>query len=395
MSVVWKSVQHWLADTRLARQVTEAVYGAHSRRHLARFDLSAPERCQLRTLLGLLHQARHTRFGRDHDFRRVRTVADFRRLVPLRTPGDLWRSYHQPAGPQLGGTTWPGPVVPAVSVNGRPRPLLLSATLQAARRAAWTTALALVAHHRPRVPLFAGPALFLGDGVTAADLPRALRPYALCQPAGPDFAMRLLAEHVARQPLTLLAGPADRLHQLLDHVKSAAGEGDLSRIWPGLAAVFYTPRSPSASADRLRFAVGEGPLLLETAFRPEGPLAVEDPRRGGLRLLPDHGVFFEFVPAEEADQPHARRFGLHDSEPGGLYELALTTPAGLWACRSGLTVRLERQGPPLVRFVEPVPARTDERFTTLPAPRPQSADSPAALPENFVRSPWSVPADRG
>ena len=141
--------------------------------------------------------------------------------------------------------------------------------------------------------------------------------------------------------------------------------------------------------------VGEGPLLLETAFRPEGPLAVEDPRRDGLRLLPDHGLFFEFVPVEEANQPHARRFGLEEAEPGALYELALTTPAGLWACRVGLTVRVERQGPPLVRFVEVVPARSDERFTTLPAPRPQSADSPAAPPENFVRSPWSVPADRG
>jgi hypothetical protein len=393
--VGWKSVQHWLADARLARQVTEAVYGAHSRRHLARFDQLAPARCQLRTLLRLLHQARNTRFGRDHDFRRVGTVADFRRLVPLRTPADLWRAYHQPAGPHLDGTTWPGPVVAAVPLNGRPRPLLLSAALQAARRAAWTTALALVAHHRPRAPLFAGQALILGEGITAADLPGAIRPYALCQPVGPDFALRLLAEQVARRPLTLLAGPAERLVPLLEHVRRAAGQSDLTHVWPGLVAVLYTLRSPAASANRLRAAVGEGPLLLETAFRPEGPLAVEDPRRGGLRLLPDHGTFFEFVPAEEADRPHARRFGLDDAEPGALYELALTTPAGLWACRSGLTVRLERQGPPLVHFVEAVPARTDERFTTLPAPRPQSADSPAALPENFVRSPWSVPADRG
>ncbi|HZY88479.1 MAG TPA: GH3 auxin-responsive promoter family protein [Gemmataceae bacterium] len=369
----WKSVQDRLADTRLARQVTEAVYGAHSRRHLARFDQSAPARCQARTLLGLIHRARGTRFGRDHDFRRVRTVADFRRLVPLCTPADLWRSYHQPT---------------------YPRPFVLSAALQAARRAAWTTALALVLHHRPRSPLFAGRMLFLGEGVTAADLPRVVRPYALCQPGGSDTALRLLAERAARLRLTLLAGPAERLVPLLEYVRNA-GQGDLARVWPNLSAVLYTLRSPAASADRLRAAVGDGPLLLETAFRAEGPLAVEDPRRGGLRLLPDHGVFFEFVPAEEAGRPHARRFGLEDVEPGGLYELALTTPAGLWACRSGLTVRLERRDLPLVRFVEVVPARGDERVTAIPPPHRQTADSPAALPESFVRSPWSVPADRG
>jgi hypothetical protein len=393
--VGWKSVQDWLADTRLARQVTEAVYGAHSRRHLARFDQLAPARCQARILLGLIHQARGTRFGRDHDFRRVRSVADFRRLVPLCTPGDLWRAYHQPAGSDLGGTTWPGPVLSLASANGRPRPLVLSAALQAARRAAWTTALALVHHHRPRSPVFTGRMLLLGDSVSTADLPKALRPYALCPPTAPGVSLRPLAERAAGLPLTLLAGPAELLVPLLEQVKRAAGQYDIGRVWPGLAAVLYTLRSPAANADRLRNVVGEGPLLLETAFRPEGPLAVEDPRRDGLRLLPDHGLFFEFVPVEEANQPHARRFGLEEAEPGALYELALTTPAGLWACRVGLTVRVERQGPPLVRFVEVVPARSDERFTTLPAPRPQSADSPAAPPENFVRSPWSVPADRG
>jgi hypothetical protein len=392
--VGWKSVYDWLADKRLARQVTEAVCGAHSRRHLARFDQSAPARGQARTLLGLIHQARHTRFGRDHDFGRIRSVADFRRLVPLGTPADLWRSYHQSAYPRLGGTTWPGPVLPLASANGRPLPLL-SAALQRARRAAWTTTLALAHHHRPRSPLFAGQALFLGEGVTAADLPRAVRPYALCQAGGSDTALRLLAQRAARLPLTLLAGPAERLVPLLEHVRHAAGQGDLAHVWPGLTAVLYTLRSPAASAGRLRAALGAGPLLLETVFHPEGPLAVEDPRRGGLRLLPDHGVFFDLVPAEEAGQPHSRRFGLDDAEPGALYELALTTPAGLWACRSGLTVRLERQGPPLVCFVEVVPARTDERVTALPPPRPQTGGSPAALPENFVRSPWSVPADRG
>jgi hypothetical protein len=392
--VGWKSVQGWLADKRLARQVTEAVCGAHSRRHLARFDQLAPARCQARTLLGLIHQARHTRFGRDHDFGRIRSVADFRRLVPLSTPADLWRCYLQSAYPRLGGTTWPGPVLPLTWVNGRLLPLL-SAALQRARRAAWTTALALVHHLRPRSPLFAGQALFLGEGVSAADLPRAIRPYALCQAGGSDTALRLLAERAAQMPLTLLAGPAERLVPLLEYVRQAAGQCDLTQVWPRLTAALYTLRSPGSSAGRLRAALGEGPLLLETLFRPEAPVAVEDPRRAGLRLLPDHGVFFDLVPAEEAGQPHARRFGLDDAEPGALYELALTTPAGLWACRSGLTVRLERQGPPVVRPVELVPARTDERVTALPPPRPQTADSPAALPENFVRSPWSVPADRG
>ncbi len=78
-------------------RAAEAAFRAASRRHLARFDRLAPVRCQTRLLLGLIHQAQPTRFGRDHDFRRIRTVADFRRLVPLCTRADLWRQYGQPA----------------------------------------------------------------------------------------------------------------------------------------------------------------------------------------------------------------------------------------------------------------------------------------------------------
>ena len=59
-------IQEWLADTRLARQVTEALLHTCGRRHLARFDRLSAARCQNRILLGLVHRARLTRFGLDH-----------------------------------------------------------------------------------------------------------------------------------------------------------------------------------------------------------------------------------------------------------------------------------------------------------------------------------------
>ena len=42
-------------------------------------------RVQERTLLALVRKARGTRFGRDHGFGSIRSVADFRLAVPLRT----------------------------------------------------------------------------------------------------------------------------------------------------------------------------------------------------------------------------------------------------------------------------------------------------------------------
>ena len=55
---------------------------------------------QERVLLGLVRKARSTRFGRDHDFGSIRSVADFQRAVPTRTYEMLWDEY---LGAQLSG----------------------------------------------------------------------------------------------------------------------------------------------------------------------------------------------------------------------------------------------------------------------------------------------------
>src|SRR5260370_5225575 len=105
-----RSAIQWLADTRLARCVADSLFRCKARRRVVELDQQSVARCQNRTLLGLVHKAHTTRFGRDHDFRRIRNAGDFRRLVPLRTPAELWQEYWQPAYPNVGGTTSPGPI---------------------------------------------------------------------------------------------------------------------------------------------------------------------------------------------------------------------------------------------------------------------------------------------
>jgi GH3 auxin-responsive promoter len=130
----------------------------------------------------------------------------------------------------------------------------------------------------------------------------------------------------------------------------------------------------------------EGGPSVGLLTRPEAPVAVEDARAGGLRLLVDHGVYFEFVPAGQS-----ARLTISEIRPGESYELAVTSPGGWWACRSGLFVAFERTSPPVFRLVEaPVPQTISE-----PASHRRSADTPAALPETSAHIPWSVPADRG
>jgi hypothetical protein len=81
--VFLEALQSWLVSNRLANQATEVILRRRARRFLVDFDHQDPIRAQARVLCGLVHKAKATPFGRDHDFRRIRTPADFRRLVPL------------------------------------------------------------------------------------------------------------------------------------------------------------------------------------------------------------------------------------------------------------------------------------------------------------------------
>jgi hypothetical protein len=74
-----------LVNTPLARRTAEVFARAAGRRHLAALDRTDIVRAQNRILLGLIHAARGTAFGKDHDFPRIRSTADFRRLVPVQT----------------------------------------------------------------------------------------------------------------------------------------------------------------------------------------------------------------------------------------------------------------------------------------------------------------------
>jgi hypothetical protein len=230
-------------------------------------------------------------------------------------------------------------------------------------------------------------------------LPYLLRPYTLAS-------VEMEAERFGGLSVSGLIGSADRLLLLFEIIKQARGKKRIRDVWPQLSAILSTRRPAVVSASQLRAEVGEDVLLLEMVGRAEGPIAVEDPCLGLSRLLFNHGSYFEFVPLDQADEPRCPRFGIEEIELGVPYELALTSPAGLWACRIGRTVCLERRDPPLLHFIElavPQPAgrrrarRTDLALPTtpLPEPHPQNADTPATLPENSSHSPWSILVDQG
>jgi hypothetical protein len=280
------------------------------------------------------------------------------------------------------------------------------------------TALALALRAQPCARLFSGRVLFVGGSAAPVVLSGrtpagSLEEIALgtvsafwqpcfARTAVPDDGLacaderfRTLAREAIGLSVTCILGTAGRLQQLLEQLRQLTGRERFTDVWPGLAAVIcgYDHSGAPDIAD-----VGPVPIL-RVCHRPEGTLAVEDPRHGLLRLLIDHDLYYEFVPVEALDTAEPVRHSAAEVEPGVRYEVALTSPAGLWATLLGWRVLFESRQPLLLRVEapaeEPVPLRLDAAAITPQRPHPRSAGTLAARPEMSFHSPWSASADRG
>lgn len=366
-----------LAGGRWLRRAADAGLARYARRRLARLDHRSAARQQREWLLHLVRKAQRTRFGRDHDFASIRSVADYQRRVPLRAYEVFWRDYWQPAFPRLVDVTWPGLIpyfaLSSGTTSGATKYVPVSREMTWSNRRAGLTTLALFLGAHPGTPLFTGRLFFLGgstdlarpaDGVLAGDLsgiaarevPSVLRPYtfppldlALLQDW--DRKMQLLAERGAMENITAVGGVPSWLLVLFERLLQVTGREHLAEVWPGLRLVLHGGTKFDPYRALFRRLIGSDCVRFQETYpASEGFIAAEDPRHGLLRLIPDHGVFCEFVPVAELDRPSPTRHTATDLELDVPYAVVLTTCAGLWSYVLGDTVCFERRDPPLLRF---------------------------------------------
>jgi hypothetical protein len=365
----------------LCRQAVDWGLRHHARQRVRRLERLDAVAVQERTLLQRVGKARDTQFGRDHDFARIRSVRDFQQRVPLRDYERFWSEYWAPAFPRLRDVTWPGHLpylaLSSGTTSGATKYLPLSRELLASNRKAGLTSLALFRDVHPEAALFTGRLFFLGgstelrvltgnedcpvlagdlSGVVAREASPLLRPFAyppleLALLRDWDEKMTRLAEGAARLPITMISGVPSWLLVLFDRLKQVTGKGTIAEVWPMLRLVIHGGTKFEPYRALFQREVGNPEVFfLETYPASEAFIASEDFRHGFLRLIPDHDIFFEFLPRDELDSARPARHTLREVEVGQQYAIVLTTCAGLWSYVLGDTICFERRDPLLLRF---------------------------------------------
>jgi hypothetical protein len=359
------------------RALVNAGFHLHARLRKSAIEALVPSAAQERVLRRLVTSARETRFGRDHRFGLIRGVADFQRAVPLRTYESLWNDYLRASYPVFQDLTWPG-FIPYLALTsgttqGATKYIPVSREMVASNRKAAQT---MVAYHlaaRPGSRLFHGRLFFMGgtadleqpapgirqgdlSGIAAIELTPWLRAYTfppleLALESNWDRKLALLAEQSLLQRITLVSGVPSWLLMLFQRVLDLAGKSTIGDVWPDLELVVHGGVKFDPYRKSFEEILGRPDIRLQETYPcSEGFIAFGDPRSGLLRLILDHGLFYEFVPVTDLDSPEPTRHWLGNAQCGLNYAIVVSTCAGMWGHIIGDTVLFESLDPPLIRF---------------------------------------------
>ena len=342
-------------------------------------DRQDPAQEQEIQLIKLVRRGAATRFGKDHGFKSIDSVESFQRQVPLRNYDAFWSDYWKPAFPKLEHCTWPGRIpffaVSSGTSSGTTKYIPYTAEMTASNTKA---AMDLLVHHalnRPRSRIFAGRCFFLGGstdlveqagGVFSGDLsgiavktmrfwakPWYFPPPRLALLKNWEEKIAVLAERSLSSNIRMLSGVPTWLLIFIDKLVQLVPDsfGRLSRIYPELEMLVHGGVNFSPYRKRFEEILqGSRAELREVYPASEGFLAMADRGYGdGLRLVLDHGIFFEFVPLDELEKTNPTRHWLKTIECGVNYAVVMSTCAGLWSYVLGDTVRfVDKETPRLL-----------------------------------------------
>lgn len=335
-----------------------------------------PAEAQERLLLGLVRRARGTRFGRDHDFAGIESVADFQTRVPIRSYEDFWDDYWGDAFPHLHELTWPG-AIPCFAetsgtTTGNSKHIPLSHEMLRQFRKVGIDLLVFHVANRPGSRIMGGRLFMLGgstnlsepgpgirsgfiSGIAAAESPWWIQPWRfppkeLAAIDDWDRKIEAIAPHSLGADIRLLGGMTSWLLLFLESVSRCrpAPSGRLTEWYPDLEMLVFGGMALHPYRRRLEALIEGGKAELREVYpASEGFIAVADRDvDDGLRLTLDAGLFYEFVPVEELGSERPTRLWISDAEIGRDYAIVLSSCAGLWSYLLGDIVRFVDLDPP-------------------------------------------------
>lgn len=149
------------------------------------------------------------------------------------------------------------------------------------------------------------------------------------------------------QNVTNISGVPSWFMVLIKQILQKTGKENLTEIWPNIEVFFHGGISFDPYRQQYQELIPSDKMhYVETYNASEGFFAVQNTLEDkSMLLLADLGVFFEFVPIEDAGSTSPHVIPYWDAEVGRNYALVITTNSGLWRYMIGDTVKVASVNP--------------------------------------------------
>ena len=341
-------------------------------KELERHDNEAEE-LQAGVLKYLLANGRHTAYGRQHGMGGMNGYEDFAAGVPLNTYEELKagidRMRHGEAN-----VLWPGVVKwyakSSGTTNDKSKFIPVSHDgLKNLHYKGGTDAVALYLRNNPKSRMFDGKGLILGGshspnynlrnsivGDLSAILIENINPLANLVRVPKkqtallsDFEVKRdrIAHETLYKNITNLSGVPSWMLSVLTRVMELSGKQHLQEVWPNIEVFFHGGVAFTPYRKQYEQLITTPHMhYMETYNASEGFFGLQsDPTDPSMLLMLDYGVFYEFIPMDEFDNPHPTVVPLTGVQVGVNYAMVITTSCGLWRYIIGDTVKFTSTNP--------------------------------------------------
>ncbi|MFN4885351.1 MAG: GH3 auxin-responsive promoter family protein [Bacteroidota bacterium] len=314
---------------------------------------------------GLIDFASLTTFGKEHQFKKIKSYSDFSSAIPVRKYEDLWHYIEK----TLHGETnilWPGQTQnfakSSGTTNNRSKYIpITEENLENCHYKGGKDLLALYYSLRPMADLYSGKTLIVGgsqklnsnehnvvgdlSGIIISNLPiwvemKRVPSKEISLMENWEDKILAMAKGTMNEDVRVLSGVPSWTQQLLKKILELSGKENINQVWPNLqlymhGGVSFLPYEPAFDS----LLPNKTTDFFETYNASEGFFGIQDQLNSNeLLLMLDYGVFYEFIPEEEWHKESPKALPLEDVQINTPYALVITTNSGLWRYNLGDTI---------------------------------------------------------
>jgi hypothetical protein len=324
-------------------------------------------------LFWLIFNTQNTRFGKKHNFLKIRSIKDFQKQVPVSHYADLKEDIKD----MLEGKSnilWPGKIhyfakSSATTSESKFIPVSRSGLTRCHFKGGKDT-IAFYLKSNPNTKIFSGKILSLcgtfhpykdnpnietGDisAIMIKNLPLSAQ---LFRFPGPEISLRdgweskieEISSLAINQNITAIAGVPMWTAVFIKKVLEKSGKKSIFEVWPNLEVFMHGGISFRPYRETFKELFKGGNVkYIESYNASEGYFAVQDDpeKKNEMRLMLDYGVFYEFIPMSSYFKNDYKAITISEVELDKEYVLVISTNSGLWRYVIGDTITFTSLSP--------------------------------------------------